>query len=101
MAASHTLQSQYTTAIAPRYLDRGAVLELADLPVGETGTVESIQLEGKLRSYVMRFGLVEGAQVLVVRRVPLGSLRVYRVGQSEVALRPETAKQILVTGIAE
>jgi len=70
---------------------------LSNLSVGETAVVQRITLQGKLRNYVMRFGLVEGAQVYVVRRVPLGSLRVYRIGQTEIALRPETARQIVVT----
>lgn len=70
---------------------------LSDLSVGETGTIQEIHLEGKLRSYVTRFGFVEGAVVSVIRQVPLGSLRVYRIGQAEIALRPETAEQIRVT----
>lgn len=70
---------------------------LSDIPVGEGGVIEQVLLEGKERGYVMRFGLVEGVLVSVVRRVPLGNLRVYRIGQSEIALRPETAKLILVT----
>jgi Fe2+ transport system protein FeoA len=70
---------------------------LSDLSVGETATVRDIHLEGKLRSYVTRFGFVEGAVVSVIRQVPLGSLRVYRIGQAEIALRPETAEQIRVT----
>ena len=70
---------------------------LSDLPLGETAVVREIRLEGKLRGYVMRFGLVEETVVTAVRRVPLGNLRVYRIGQSEISLRPETARQIVVT----
>jgi Fe2+ transport system protein FeoA len=72
-------------------------LGLADLPLGESGTVQAIRLQGKLRQYIMRFGLVEGIRIEVVRRVPFGDLRVYRIGQSEIALRPETSQQIMVT----
>lgn len=79
------------------YQDATSGSSLSDLSIGETGTVQEIHLEGKLRSYVTRFGFVEGAVVSVIRQVPLGSLRVYRIGQAEIALRPETAEQIRVT----
>lgn len=69
---------------------------LCDLPIGQSGTVLDVALEGKLRGFVTRFGFIEDAIVTVVRRVPLGGLRIYRVGQAEVALRPETADKILV-----
>ena len=80
-----------------RRTDPHHIQGLSDLDLGEVGTVQTIRLQGKLRNYIMRFGLVEGVRVLVVRRVPLGQLRVYRIGQSEIALRPETAQQIMVT----
>ncbi len=70
--------------------------KLSSIPVGEAGIISDLSLEGTIRNYVMRYGLVPGAVVLVVRNVPLGGLRIYRVGQSEIALRPETAEHILV-----
>jgi Fe2+ transport system protein FeoA len=79
------------------HTDAHHIQGLSDLSLGEVGTVQSIRLQGKLRNYIMRFGVVEGVRILVVRRVPLGQLRVYRIGQSEIALRPETAQQIMVT----
>lgn len=69
---------------------------LCDLALGETGTVHAIRLQGKLRNYVMRFGVVEGVRIQVVCRIPFGKLRVYRIGQSEIALRLETAQQVMV-----
>lgn len=69
---------------------------LSDLALGETATVQAIRLQGKLRNYVMRFGVVEGVRIQVLCCVPFGKLRVYRIGQSEIALRPETAQQIMV-----
>jgi len=89
-----TTQIMPTIWVSHRNLTPGS--SLSDLSVGETGTVQEIHLEGKLRSYVTRFGFVEGAVVSVIRQVPLGSLRVYRIGQAEIALRPETAAQIRV-----
>lgn len=90
-----TTQIMPTIWASPEHAIPGS--SLSDLSIGETGTVQGIHLEGKLRSYVTRFGFVEGAVVSVIRQVPLGSLRVYRIGQAEIALRPETAEQIRVT----
>lgn len=69
---------------------------LSKIPVGETVVILNLQLEGKLRNYVMRFGFVPGASIAVVRKVPLSGMRVYQVGQSQIALRPETADAIIV-----
>ncbi|HUL33128.1 MAG TPA: FeoA family protein [Candidatus Eisenbacteria bacterium] len=66
------------------------------LSLGEAGTVRQVCLEGTLRCYLARFGFIEGAVIRVIRRVPLGGLRVYRIGQAEIALRPEMAETILV-----
>lgn len=72
-------------------------LGLSKIPVGETAVILSLLLEGKLRDYVMRFGFVPGASISVLRKVPLSGIRVYQVGQSQIALRPETADAIIVT----
>jgi len=73
-----------------------AARRLSDLAVGECAVIQELRLQEKLRNYVTRFGFIDGAVVIVVRRVPLGNLTVYRVGQAEVTLRPETANDILV-----
>lgn len=72
-------------------------LGLSKIAVGETVVLLGLQLEGKLRDYVMRFGFVPGASISVLRKVPLSGIRVYQVGQSQIALRPETADAIIVT----
>ena len=70
--------------------------DLSKIPVGETAVILDLKLEGKLRDYVMRFGFVPGANIAVLRKVPLSGMRVYQVGQSQIALRPETADAIIV-----
>lgn len=72
-------------------------LGLSKVQVGETVVILDLQLQGKLREYVMRFGFVPGASISVLRKVPLSGIRVYQVGQSQIALRPETADAIVVT----
>lgn len=74
-----------------------ASVSLARIQVGETVVILDVQIEGSLREYVMRFGFVPGATISVFRKVPLSGMRVYQVGQSQIALRPETAQGILVT----
>ncbi len=71
-------------------------LGLSRIPIGETVVILDLQLQGKLRDYVMRFGFVPGASIAVLRKVPLSRMRVYQVGQSQIALRPETADAIVV-----
>ena len=80
----------------PVHQQPNAARRLSDLEVGERGVIRELRLPEKLRHYVTRFGFVDGAAVTVARRVPLGDLTVYRIGQAEVALRPETANEILV-----
>jgi Fe2+ transport system protein FeoA len=82
---------------APNNGESSKQLGLSKIPVGETVVILYLQLEGKLREYVMRFGFVPGATISVLRQVPLGRMKVYRVGQSQIALRPETADAIIVT----
>lgn len=72
-------------------------LDLSEIPLGETAAILDLQLEGKPRDYVMRFGFVPGATISVLRKVPMSRIRVYQVGQSQIALRPETAEAIIVT----
>ena len=81
---------------APNQRHPNAVRCLSDLAVGECAVIQKMNLHERLSNYVTRFGFVEGAVVSVVRRVPLGNLSVYRIGQADVTLRPETANNILV-----
>lgn len=81
----------------PTCVESSKQLGLSKIPVGETVVIRDLQLEGKLRDYVMRFGFVRGASISVLRKVPLSGIRVYQVGQSQIALRPETADAIIVT----
>jgi len=81
---------------SPALLSRFNPVALSQLVPGETGTIQIVTLDDSLRRFAARFGFVDGATVSVVRRVPLGGLRVYRIGQAEIALRPEMAEKVLV-----
>ena len=95
---SLALPSFLSITIEPNNPDPDAMRCLSDLAVGECAVIRKMNLHERLGNYVTRFGFVEGAVVQVVRRVPLGNLSVYRIGQADITLRPETANDILVAG---
>jgi len=69
---------------------------LVDLEIGECGTVASISLPPAEEHFLMRIGFFPGAQVRFSRRAPLGDPSIYSVDGTEIALREETARHIMV-----
>lgn len=69
---------------------------LTDLEVGEGGPIDHISLPPADQQFLMRIGVVPGAQVTFSRRAPLGDPSVYSVDGTEIALRAETANYIFV-----
>lgn len=72
-------------------------LPLSSLEQGEAAVIEEVALAESDRRFLMRFGLFAGAEVKCLRRAPLGDPIVYALDGSEVALRAETACQIVVS----
>lgn len=69
---------------------------LTDLEPGEAGTIDHISLPLADQQFLMRIGFVPGVQVRFSRRAPLGDPSVYSVDGTEIALRAETARAIMV-----
>jgi len=69
---------------------------LTDLEVGEGGSIDHIALPPYDQQFLMRIGVVRGAEVRFSRRAPLGDPSVYSVDGTEIALRAETASYIFV-----
>lgn len=69
---------------------------LNDLELGESGTIDHISLPPADQQFLMRIGFVPGVQVKFSRRAPLGDPGVYSVDGTEIALRAETARHIMV-----
>jgi ferrous iron transport protein A len=69
---------------------------LIDLELGETGTIDHISLPPADQQFLMRVGFVPGVQVRFSRCAPLGDPSVYSVDGTEIALRAETARRIMV-----
>jgi ferrous iron transport protein A len=70
-------------------------VRLSELKPGETAVIEDVALPESERKLLMRFGFYDGAEVRCSRRAPLGDPIVYSLDGSEIALRAETACQIL------
>ncbi|MGA9529159.1 MAG: FeoA family protein [Terriglobales bacterium] len=69
---------------------------LIDLEPGEVATVDYISLPPADEHFLMRMGFFPGAQVQFCRRAPLGDPSIYSVDGTEIALRAETARHIVV-----
>ena len=69
-------------------------LTLADLPLGQSGVVEALALQGLERRRMMDLGLTPGARVTAEFRSPLGDPVSYRVRGALIALRRGQAQQI-------
>lgn len=69
---------------------------LADLAQNEAGLVERIDLPEEFAHRLMELGFVPGHSVLAAHTAPGGDPRVFRVDGTEIALRRETARHILL-----
>lgn len=69
---------------------------LSELATGEAGILEELNLPEATQTHLMHMGFVPEAQVRAIRRAPAGDPTVYAVDGLEIALRKETAQQILV-----
>ncbi len=74
----------------------GIDVSLIDLELGEGGIIDHIALPPAEEHFLMRIGFVPGAQIRFSRRAPLGDPSVYSVDGTEIALRSETARHIMV-----
>ena len=69
---------------------------LAQLREGETGTLDRLELPDDVARRLMELGFLPGHEVVPARSAPGGEPRVYQVDGSEVALRRETAKRLIL-----
>lgn len=69
---------------------------LGELLVGSRARVAEVQGGGRHQRRMLDMGFVPGAEVVVIRKAPLGDPVEYRVKETSVALRKEDASTILV-----
>ncbi len=82
-----------------RLLGLPAPETLADLREGETGVVDSLDLPDDVALRLMELGFIPGTEVVAGRAAPGGDPRVYRVDGSEIALRRETTRYLLLRSL--
>jgi Fe2+ transport system protein FeoA len=75
---------------------RTPLRRLVDLREGEAAVIEHIDLPDDFATRLMELGFLPGMIVTAARSAPGGDPRVFRVDGSEVALRKDTAAQLLV-----
>jgi len=73
-----------------------AAQTLAQLPQGQSGILDRLDLPEDIARRLMELGFLPGHAIVPARSAPGGEPRVYRVDGSEVALRRETASRIML-----
>ncbi len=76
--------------------DRSYECLLCEIPKGSAAIIEEIRLPKLFGDYLMRIGIEPGTVIRVSRESPLGGPHIYHVRGAEIAIRRETARQILV-----
>ena len=81
-----------------RHRRRGnsAPLNLAELPEGDAGILETLELPEDIALRLMELGFLPGTVIVAGQSAPGGDPRVFRVDGSEIALRRETAQHLLL-----
>jgi len=69
---------------------------LAQLPPGESGILDRLDVPEDIARRLMELGFLPGHVIVPARSGPGGEPRVYRVDGSEVALRRETAARLML-----
>jgi len=72
------------------------VRKLTELKLGQSATIDHLDLPPEFAHRLMQMGFLPGTTVEAAHTAPGGDPRVFRVDGSEVALRVETAEKISV-----
>jgi ferrous iron transport protein A len=69
---------------------------LSSLPIGATGRVAAINLNGITKRRLLDLGFVPGTKIEVLRRSPAGDPTAYYIRGATIALRAEEANSIFI-----
>jgi len=69
---------------------------LSDLPEGREGVLERLDLPDEEAQRLMELGFIPGARIVAAKSSPLGGPRVFRVDGSDIALREETSRRLIL-----
>ncbi len=74
----------------------GRPASLADLPRGQAGVLDRIDLPADISRRLMELGFLPGSRITAALSAPGGDPRVFRVDGAEIALRSETAERLFL-----
>ncbi|MBP2028291.1 ferrous iron transport protein A [Acetoanaerobium pronyense] len=69
---------------------------LAEMKIGESGVVDSINITGILRRRIIDMGLTKGSTVTIEKVAPLGDPIDVKVKDFHIAIRKSDAKNIII-----
>ncbi len=72
-------------------------MTIKDLPVGKSATILKVGGDGALRQHFLDLGLIQGAEVTVIKYAPMGDPVELRIHSYELTIRLSDAEQIEVS----
>lgn len=72
-------------------------MTIKDLPAGKSATILKVGGEGALRQHFLDMGLIQGAEVTVIKYAPMGDPVELRIHSYELTIRLSDAEQIEVS----
>lgn len=72
------------------------LVKLNELQVGENATVESVDVQSRVRRRLMDMGIVKGTKISVSGKAPMGDPIELRVRGYNLTLRKNEAKDVMV-----
>jgi ferrous iron transport protein A len=75
---------------------KAAAKTLADLGRREQGILDRLDLPAPFADRLMLLGFLPGVAIEAAAAAPAGDPRIYRVDGSEIALREETARSLIL-----
>ena len=69
---------------------------LAEMKIGESGVVDSINITGIIRRRIIDMGLTKGSTVTIEKVAPLGDPIDVKVKDFHIAIRKSDAKNIII-----
>ena len=76
-------------------------MTLKELPIGKTAVIRYVGGEGALRQHFLDMGLIQGAEVTVIKYAPMGDPIELKIHGYELTIRLNDAEKIQVTEISQ
>ena len=80
---------------------RRRAVTLAELRQGEEGVLDRLDVAEDTAGRLMELGFIPGARILAAASAPGGDPRIFRIDGSDIALRAETARLLVLRQLHE